>query len=440
MIELESTSAVAAIRDPQIEQDLVGACLTTPAALDAALDEGLGAAHFYSPTWGATFGVIAAMHGAGKPVDGRTAFEEITRLGLAEPTAAQLTGSVAGVLSLGSARSYARTIIDHARRRSILAAVTEATEAARGPGSADEVGAKVDALVTAALAGDGTQASSEEVGSVVDRVVERMRLGLLDGLSSGFRDIDRLLGGGFDNGSLVVIGARPSMGKTALALGIARRTADAGRRTLFVSVEQSAEELSTRLIAETARISSTRLRAPVALRELEQVGLAASALADLPLVISDAASTLPAVAHEARRLARTPGGLALVVVDYLQLMVAPQGERREREVAELSRGLKLLARDLGVVVIVCSQLNRSAEARSDKRPMLSDLRESGAIEQDADVVMLLYRDEQYDEESDERGVAEVHIAKNRNGPTGLVKLGFLSERTAFVDLMSEHSW
>ena len=244
---------------------------------------------------------------------------------------------------------------------------------------------------------------------------------------------------GLQPSTLVVVGARPSMGKTSLALGIAAAAAMSPEAlpVLFFSLEMSSLELSLRLLAGESRIASERIRAGrLEDDDWARCGPAAARIAASTLAVDDNPNTsVLDIRAKARRRHAAAGGLGLVVVDYLQLMGGRAGvENRQIEVSEFSRGLKILARELECPILALSQLNRSPEGRTDKRPLLSDLRDSGAIEQDADVVMFLYRDEMYNNDTADRGIAEVHIAKHRTGPTGTVKLAWLPQYTRFENL------
>jgi replicative DNA helicase len=260
------------------------------------------------------------------------------------------------------------------------------------------------------------------------------------GLPTGYAALDRLTGG-LRAANLIVVAARPSMGKTAFALGIAQHVAIREKGTVAVfSLEMSGEEIIQRLLSTTGKIDATRMRTGrLSADDWPRVGHAADELAKASLYIDDSEGmTVGEMRTKARRL-KSRERLDLVVVDYIQLMEAGAGrgrrdENRVQELASISRALKMMARDLDVPVICVSQLNRAPDARTDKRPLLSDLRESGAIEQDADLVLMIYRDDYYDENSEDRGVAEVNIAKHRNGPTDRVRLAFVSTYAHFADL------
>jgi replicative DNA helicase len=264
---------------------------------------------------------------------------------------------------------------------------------------------------------------------------------LVTGLPTGYRQLDQLTSG-FQAGDLVVIAGRPSMGKTALALNVAQNASTAvGTPAAIFSLEMSKEQLSLRMLSAEARIDSSKMRGGF-LREsdLARINRAAGALYDLPIFIDDSpAISALEIRAKARRM-KMEKGLGLIIVDYLQLMRGrASAERRELEISEISRSLKALAKELSIPVVALSQLNRKVEDRSNKRPVLSDLRESGAIEQDADVIIFIYRDEVYNQDPDNpnRGTAEIHVAKQRNGPIGTAKLTFLEQCTRFEDYSPE---
>jgi len=262
----------------------------------------------------------------------------------------------------------------------------------------------------------------------------------LTGVSTGFRDLDELMLG-FQPSALYVLAARPGQGKTSLALTCAASVAVESRKpVVFFSLEMSHLELTQRLLSAEARVDSRALRTGN-LQEAQwpKITQAVGRLAEAPFYIDDnPQTTIMEMRAKCRRIKQRKGALGLVLVDYLQLMSTPgRRENRQVEVSELSRGLKVLARDLDCPVMALSQLNRSLEYRADKRPMLADLRESGAIEQDADAVMFIYREEAYEPDSANKGLAELIVAKHRAGPTGTVHLAFFDKYTRFHDAASE---
>jgi replicative DNA helicase len=283
---------------------------------------------------------------------------------------------------------------------------------------------------------------SQLILSNIDALEERQgNKALVTGVPSGFSRLDNLTSG-LQNSELIILAARPSMGKTALALNIARNAAvDGNIPVALLSIEMSREQLSMRLLCAEARTDSARLRSGFFSRE-DWVNLtnAAEVLSEAPIYIDDSPDiSAMAIRTKARRL-KLEKGIGLVIIDYLQLMkTSSSAERRDLEISEISRSLKALAKELNVPVLALSQLNRKLEERHDKRPQLSDLRESGALEQDADVVAFIYRDEVYnrDENNPNKGIAEILLKKQRNGPTGDVKLTFLSSYTRFENLAED---
>lgn len=258
--------------------------------------------------------------------------------------------------------------------------------------------------------------------------------GQITGITTGFSDLDDRTSG-LQPSDLIIVAARPSMGKTAFALNLAEAAAMREKKPVSVfSMEMSAAQLAFRLISSVGRVHQHGLRnGDLQEEDWPRVSNAIAQLSETKIFIDDTPSLSPVeLRSRARRLHRQHGGLGLIVIDYLQLMQVPGNkENRATEISEISRSLKALAKELNVPVVALSQLNRSLEQRADKRPMMSDLRESGAIEQDADLIMFIYRDEYYNKESPDRGLAEIIIGKQRMGPTGTVKLTFLGHYTKF---------
>jgi replicative DNA helicase len=257
----------------------------------------------------------------------------------------------------------------------------------------------------------------------------------ITGVSTGFKDLDEMTSG-FQAGDLIIVGGRPGMGKTAFALNIAQHTAMNMRMPVAVfSLEMSKEQLAMRMLCSESRVDASRVRKGfIRKEEWSDLTSAAGRLADAPIFIDDSsATTALEIRAKARRLKKEHGGLSMIVVDYLQLMRSRgKFERREQEISDISRSLKGLAKELKVPVVALSQLNRSVESRQEKIPSLADLRESGAIEQDADVIIFLYREELYNKAAT-KGAASIIVAKQRSGPTGTVKLSFMAECTRFQD-------
>jgi replicative DNA helicase len=259
------------------------------------------------------------------------------------------------------------------------------------------------------------------------------------GLATGFADLDEMTSG-LQPADLIIVAARPSMGKTALAVNMAEHAALKSRKAVAIfSMEMSASQLAFRLISSLGRIDQQHLRnGDLAEEDWPRVTSAITLLSETKILIDDTPALSPAELRARARRMKRQYDLGLIVVDYLQLMAVPGNkENRATEISEISRGLKALAKELNIPVIALSQLNRSLEQRTDKRPVMADLRESGAIEQDADVILFIYRDEYYDKESADKGLAEIIIGKQRNGPTGTVKLTFLGRYTRFESTAPE---
>lgn len=424
------------------EMSLLGAMLLSRDAIADAL-EILTPDDFYKPAHSHIFEEIAALDSAGDPADIATVAERLTRAGLL-----QAVGGPAYLLELqgstpatSNASRYARTVAELAQLRRIIGAAGEIAEL--GYSLPDDVEAAVDRAQQ--LVHDVAERSfttegpswNQSITDFLDELERRMNGDGISGVPSGFIDLDEITTG-FRPGQLILIGARPGMGKTSLALGIAMHAAKEGHHSLFFSLEMSRLELMERAMAGEARVDLARLRhGTVVEKDWPRLHEAMGRLADLPLHIEDdPTATVGRIRSVCRRYRRKHGRLDLVVVDYLGLMTPQQkGENRQNDVAEMSRGLKVLARELDVPVIALSQLSRNLEVRADKRPILSDLRDSGALEQDSDVVLFAYRDEVYKPDSADRGTAEVIVAKHRNGPTGVVRLAFLDRYTRFANMM-----
>ena len=338
------------------------------------------------------------------------------------------------------AERYARIVRDTAALRRLIATAADIAEI--GYSGPDDVARALDDAesrifdVSERNVGDTSKRLEALMSETMEQLEHRASSReTITGLATGLHDLDRILLG-FQPGTLNILGARPAMGKSALALRMAVHAAQAAAApVLFFSLEMGATELAQRVLASEARVDATLLRnGRVTQNDWQKIGLALGTLS-VPLIIDDSPGTsVAAIRARARRTMSREGGLALIVIDYLQLMGADDNkpENRQLEVSEISRKLKLLAREFGIPVLALSQLSRALESRSDKRPTLSDLRESGALEQDADVVIFLYRYEVYNAESREsKGVAEVQVAKHRAGPLGKVRLSWIAGYTRF---------
>jgi replicative DNA helicase len=444
---------VARLRVPphstEAEQSVLGGLLLDNLAWDRAADL-LTESDFYRYEHRQIYSAIASLVAATKPADAITVHEVLQTLGKAEECGGlpYLDALAKSVPSAANVRRYAEIVRERAVLRKLIAASDEIASTAFNPQGVpvtqilDEAESKIFRIgEEGSRAGAGFMAMDKLVSALLERVDELEKNGSeeVTGIRTGFYDLDRTLAG-LQKGDLLVLAARPSMGKTAFALNIAEHVAvEEGLPVAVFSMEMGASQLALRLVGSLGRIDQQHLRTG-RLREdeWERLPAAASKLASAPMFIDESAALNPAeLRARARRLARQYGGtLGLIVVDYLQLMSGTSGadENRATVLGEISRGLKGLAKELQCPVIALSQLNRSVETRPDKRPMMSDLRESGAIEQDADVIMFIYRDDYYNKDSKEPGVAEIVIAKQRNGPVGTLKLTFLKPLTRFDNL------
>ena len=450
---------VAKLRVPphsiEAEQSVLGGLLLDNGAWDRAADV-LREGDFYRYEHRAIFGAIGGLINATKPADVITVFEQLQGLGKAEDCGglAYLNALAQSVPSAANLRRYAEIVRERAILRKLIAASDEiATQAFNPQGKQvsqilDEAEGKIFKIgEEGQRSKTGFQSMDQLVAQLIDRVTELYENGADDvtGVRTGYYDLDRMTAG-LQGGDLIILAARPSMGKTAFALNIAEYVAvSEGLPVVVFSMEMGASQLALRLVGSLGRIDQQHLRTG-ALKDDEWGRLteAVDKLSKASVFIDETPALNTAeLRARARRQARQCGKLGLIVVDYLQLMSGSgnsSSENRATEISEISRGLKALAKELNCPVMALSQLNRSVETRTDKRPMMSDLRESGAIEQDADVIMFIYRDDYYNKESKEPGVAEIIIGKQRNGPVGIFKLAFLKQSTKFDNLAPEAAY
>ena len=445
---------VAQLRIPphsiEAESSVLGGLLLDNGAWDRVSDL-LTDADFYRYEHRLVHGAIGALVNATKPADVITVFEHLQNQGKAEEVGglSYLNSLAQYVPSAGNIRRYAEIVRERSILRKLVSASDEiATNAFNPQGRpvADIVDEAEQKIFNIGEQGSrmkqGFQGMDSLVVALLDRVQEMAdNPNDVTGVPTGFYDLDRMTAG-FQAGDLIVLAARPSMGKTALAINIAEHVAlQEGLPVAVFSMEMGAAQLAVRIVGSIGRIDQSHLRTgKLTDEEWPRLTEAIEKLRNISLHIDESAGlTSSELRANARRLARQCGQLGLIVVDYLQLMSGSTSsdENRATELGEISRGLKMLAKELKCPVLALSQLNRGVETRPDKRPMMSDLRESGAIEQDADIIMFIYRDDYYTKEaSKEPGVAEVIIAKQRNGPTGVIKLAFLKPITKFESLAS----
>lgn len=428
----------------EAEQAVLGAMLLKPDAVTTAAEE-LSADDFYRETHRLIYEAMMELKDRTEPVDLVTLTEQLKKADkLAKiggiPALSLIANSVP---TAANVHYHARIVHEKAQLRSLISAATEIAGAAYE--SADEVEDIMDNAEKRILAVSSGKRSKDFVPlqeillDTLEQIDARYNnKGSITGLPTGFTELDHLTAG-LQKSDLILVAARPSMGKTAFTLNIAAHVVLRAREPVaFFSLEMSKEQLVQRLLCSEGRIDSQRLRVGE-LEEKEWGDLidTANRLSAAPLYIDDTPSiTVMELRSKARRL-KAEHGLSLIVIDYLQLMqgrASKNGDNRQQEISEISRSLKALARELNVPVIALSQLSRSVESRQVKRPMLSDLRESGSLEQDADIVMFLYREDYYDPETENKNITEVIIAKHRNGPVDTVDLTFLKQFTKFGNL------
>jgi replicative DNA helicase len=449
---------VARLRVPphsvEAEQSVLGGLLLDNGAWDRVGDL-LGDSDFYRYEHRLIYLGISALVNATKPADVITVFEQLQSLGKAEECGglAYLNALAQSVPSAANIRRYAEIVRERSVLRKLVAASDEIATSAFNPQGRpvaqilDEAEGRIFRIgEEGSKSRQGFQSMDSLVVQLIDRVNELHENGAeeVTGVRTGFYDLDRLTAG-LQAGDLIVLAARPSMGKTALALNIAEHVAvKEGLPVVVFSMEMGASQLALRMVGSLGRIDQQRLRTG-ALRDDEwgRMSEAVEKLGKVSMFIDESGALSPSeLRARARRQARQCGQLGLIVADYLQLMSGSSEtseENRATVVGEISRALKSLAKELKCPLIAVSQLNRGVESRNDKRPMMSDLRESGAIEQDADVIMFIYRDDYYNKmegpsPSKEPGVAEIIIAKQRNGPTDTFRLTFLKPLTKFDNL------
>ena len=424
------------------EQAVLGSMLIDPDCVKEVMDK-LRPGDFYLRQNREVFETIYTMFSYAKPIDGITVYEEMQKAGLCdENTYSYLSQLVEVTPTSANVMEYAAIVRDKALLRSVAQAAGEITALVQeGMGGAGDILEAAEQKVYAIRRGQSAQERGplrQVLPDVLDRLSEMSEHeNHLPGVSTGLSAIDSKITG-LNKSDLILLAARPGMGKTSLALNVALNVAKGEGKTVAVfSLEMSREQLATRLLSSEALVENNRLRTGM-LRETdwEKIATAATVLNRLDIRIDD--NPLLSVADMNAKCRRLDN-LALVVVDYLQLMSSAGGntrggENRQQVVSDMSRMLKIMAKELNIPVICLSQLSRANEKRDDKRPMLSDLRESGAIEQDADIVMFLYRDDYYNEDSEKHNIAECIVAKNRHGETGKVELRWMPEYTQFSTL------
>ncbi|MBE9126619.1 MULTISPECIES: replicative DNA helicase [unclassified Coleofasciculus] len=428
------------------EEAILGGILLDPEAIGRVADL-LVVEAFYISTHQQIYKAALVLHGSGKPTDLMSVttwlydHELLEKVG-GESKLAQL---VERTVSAVNVDRYAGLVMDKYLRRQLIQAGNDIVRL--GYETSLELETVLDQAeqkifnLTQERPQQGLVPISETLIQTFQEIETRHEGIALPGIPTNFYDLDAVTGG-FQRSDLIIIAGRPSMGKTSFAIGIARDIAKQLPVAIF-SLEMSKEQLVQRLLASEAGIESNYLRTGrIAQNQWEPLSQALGTLSELPIYIDDTANpTVLQMRSQVRRLQAEQGGmLGLVLIDYLQLMEGSGSDNRVQELSRITRSLKGLAREINVPVIALSQLSRGVEARTNKRPMMSDLRESGSIEQDADLIMMLYRDSYYNPDSPDRDVAEVIIVKHRNGPTGTVKLLFKPELTKFLNLANQQTY
>jgi replicative DNA helicase len=422
----------------EAEEALLGSSLLSRDASNRLM-ESIKPGDFYSPNNEKIFEAMKELFDSGKPIDSITVSEIVFKnKNTTSLNASYIARLVENVPSSANFERYIEIVLEHSNRRKLLKAsgriellaytLDKDISSVMDEAEQSIFNASDDAI------GDGLIGVSDFLNEAIEQIEEIENQGTgLSGLATHFVDLDNTLAG-LQEGNLIIIAARPSMGKSSLALNIATNAAKEKKTVAFFSLEMTKEELVQRVLFSEAKVSSGDARkGQLGPEKWSRVVEAASKVNTMPLYFDDASViTVTDIRAKSRRL-KASKKLDLIVVDYIQLMQGNSRDNRQQEIAEISRNLKGLARELKVPIIALSQLNRAAEAREDKRPRLGDLRESGAIEQDADIVMMIYRDDYYNPATEKPGVAEINIVKNRSGSTGRVDLYFSKEYTQFTN-------
>lgn len=432
MIELHSLEA---------EHGVLGAMLRQPHLIDV-LSDGLSVDAFAWDDNAELYRLILELHADGQPVDVITLSDRRAELSSGTRTLAYAVEIDANTPSVANAKRYAEIIRERAVCRLMAGAAEQINEVAHQSGSVEDKISQAQAIILG-LDASGSDGECQMIGDilaehidVLQERLDRFEKGIvMDGLGSGIPDLDKYTQG-FKSGQMIVIAGRPAMGKTTLAMNIAADVAIAqAKPVLVISLEMSNQQLMDRLLAAVGGIPLPKLKTGECASDYStELASATFRLRDASIAVSDVpVMTMPRIRSIARRQSHRLGGLGLIVIDYLGLMEG-DGRGRVEDVTAMSRQIKLLAREMDCPVIVLSQLNRGCESRPDKRPVLSDLRESGAIEQDADIVMFVYRDEVYHPNSEQAGIGEILIRKNRDGEIGSVFTAFQGDRSRFMPL------
>lgn len=433
----------------EAEQAVLGAIILEGESITRAI-EILSPDDFYREAHRKIYTAMLELFDKNEPIDFITLTEHLKDKGELEEVGglSYLSNLATVVPTSANIRYHAKLVREKALLRSLIRACTEiVTKVYEEPEDAEEMLDYAEKLIFD-ISERRTNTNFFQMKDVVKqtfKIIESMyeKKAVITGVPSGFRDLDELTSG-FQPGDLIIIGGRPGMGKTAFSLNIAQHVGvELGEPVAFFSLEMSKEQIAMRLLSSLAMVNASALRKGfISRRDWERLTDSAVRLSEAPIYIDDSSQlSVLEIRAKARRLKLEKGKLSLIIIDYLQLMKSRGSyDRREQEISEISRSLKAMAKELKVPVIALSQLNRSVEKTTDRRPTLANLRESGAIEQDADVIIFLYRDEIYNKKNPaNKGKAEVIVAKQRNGPTDTVYLTFLSEYTRFLDFTDKYA-
>ena len=449
--DVTSKSGERAIRVPphsvEAEQAVLGGVLIDNDAWDRIAGI-LTSANFYRNDHRAVFDAVSGLCDDGQPCDAVTVAERLDRSGQLESSGglAYLAELAENTPSAANIVAYAEIVRERAVLRELIRISTEIAESAfrpQGRGALELLDDAERRIFEIADRGSAGRRDSVAIKNVLSEVMERIdelsrQENPITGVPTGFSDLDQMTAG-LQRGDLVIVAGRPSMGKTAFAMNIVEEAAIRGKLSVIVfSMEMPAEQLTMRMLSSLGRIDQQKVRTgQLGHDDWPRLTSQVAMLNDTNIFIVDDSALTPTELHSRCRRLKREHGIDLVVIDYLQLMYVPgTRENRATEISEISRSLKALAKELMVPVVACSQLNRRLEDRQNKRPVMSDLRESGAIEQDADLILFIYRDEVYDEESKNKGKAEIIVGKQRNGPIGKVDLAFLGRYARFEDYTS----
>ncbi len=423
------------------EQAILGAIFLDPGSINLVLEH-VRPQDFYRESHQHIFSAMCTLYESSQPLEPMSTAEQLSTMGCLDKVggAAYLISLTDAVTSTSSVEHYAKVVRDKASARSLIGAAQEVVTLGLGEGldSADLMD-RAEKLLLKALEDRGTQGAvslREGLKETLEKLNSlRDREDGITGITTGFERLDNLTLG-FQDTDLLILAARPAMGKTAFALNLALNAARSGKHVMIFSLEMGVDQLIQRLLSVESRIELSKLRSGfLTADDWPRLANGAQRLAEYPVYIDETPAINPLELRSRARKLHLEGKLDMVVIDYLQLMSSSKRiDSREQQISEISRSLKSLAKELHIPVLALSQLNRSLENRADKRPQLSDLRESGAIEQDADIITFIYRDEVYNENTEHKGVAEIILGKHRNGPTGTIRLKFFGAYTRFDNL------